>query len=110
MIKIGPMNLARTLRELRKEHRFRTLRSGRVFFSNNRDAKDCNIRNLSRGGAKLEFKRPFDGPDELTLQIGIGEMVQSRVPCEVMWRQANEVGVRFTRRQSFILYSQGVAD
>jgi hypothetical protein len=99
------MNIARAFQEFRREHRFPTSKGGRVYFSDERAPTDCVIRNLNSRGAKIEFNGPYYGPDCLTLQIGIGELVRTRAPCTIKWKKGNEVGVEFDKRQSFILYS-----
>ena len=100
------MNLARVFRELRREQRIRTLKSGRVHYFEDLASTDCLIRNLSSGGAKLSFDRPYSGPESFTLRIGIGELVQGSVHCDIKWAKGKEVGVKFRQRQSFILYAQ----
>jgi hypothetical protein len=99
------MNLARAFQEFRREHRFPISKEGRVYFTDGRAPVDCVIRNLNSRGAKIEFEGPYSGPDFLTLQIGIGELVQTRAPCTIRWTKGNEIGVEFDRRQSFILHS-----
>jgi hypothetical protein len=54
---------------------------------------DCIIRNLSETGAMLEITSPIGVPSNFTLIIK-PELLKR--PCEVVWRSAQRIGVRFT--------------
>ena len=76
----------------RTEHRGRTYLGGQIAFSNRWCTIDCLVRNMSRGGAKLEFAEPVLVPSELDLIIplkGDSRRVQ------VVWRRAKSLGVSF---------------
>jgi hypothetical protein len=53
---------------------------------------ECLIRNMSETGACLEVASPFGIPDSFTLLIR-PEIVKR--PCQVAWRDAKRIGVRF---------------
>jgi hypothetical protein len=58
----------------------------------NRSPEPCIVRDISDGGARLEFAAGFEPPATFRLVIepkGIDSM------CEVRYRSANVVGVRF---------------
>ena len=89
------MSVAELLEELRRDKRRRACWKSRVFFFDGQSSQDCIVRDLSLDGAKLEFQFPFVGPNEVTLQIGLGELARARVRCEVKWRRGNNAGVAF---------------
>jgi len=76
----------------RTSARRRTLKGGRVLLSN-WTAVDCNIRNLSETGARLEFSGPTELPSEFRLLIAAsGEIF----PVQLSWRRGLAAGVHFT--------------
>jgi hypothetical protein len=56
--------------------------------------RPCILSDLSAGGAKLSNVRGNTIPDEFRLRTPNGD----RRTCHVVWRTANELGVRFTDR------------
>jgi hypothetical protein len=76
----------------RREVRQRALRSAKVIYNNRSCLVDCQIRDLSRGGCRIRTANSTSVPAIFELQIiGVPEI---RL-CEVRWRNATEVGVRF---------------
>ena len=78
------------MEEHRASPRLRTLKGGLILFGT-APAFDCVIRNMSNTGALLVVN-PIGIPDEITLVIK-PEMVK-RI-CQVVWRSADKIGVRF---------------
>jgi len=55
--------------EKRKAARSRTLLGGVIAFNNRASTMDCQVRNLSTGGAKVTFSNTATVPDQFDLQI-----------------------------------------
>jgi hypothetical protein len=91
------MQISKTISDLRRFGRQRTLKSGRLLYADGRSTRDCVIRDLTPAGARLKFEIPYDGPDRVTLQIGVGDFIRDKVPGCVVWRSEKEIGVRFDR-------------
>jgi hypothetical protein len=79
------------MEERRTDPRHRTLKAGTISFARAAGI-DCVVRNLSATGANLEVESPLGIPDEFTLVI---KMDQTTHFCEVTWRYAKRIGVRF---------------
>jgi hypothetical protein len=74
--------------------RHRSLLRGIVYFAGNPCAVDCQVRDLSATGARIEFPSPpASVSDNLELQIPLKAL---RHPCRVVWRAGREIGVAFT--------------
>ncbi|SFN13484.1 PilZ domain-containing protein [Pleomorphomonas diazotrophica] len=81
----------------RREHRGRTYLGGQVAFNNRWCTVDCLVRNMSQGGARIEFPEPVLLPSDLELLIPLkGHSRRVRV----MWKQAKALGVSFLDRDS----------
>ena len=78
-------------RENRLQPRRNTLIVATAVFDNGRTRLDCLIRNLSEGGAKLEFATVRGIPQSFDL------LVPGHRPhhCRVAWRALKELGVQF---------------
>ena len=46
-------------------------------------------------GARLQFVQQFQGPDRISLQVGIGDRAIAPFDCEVRWRRGTQMGVLF---------------
>ena len=77
--------------ERRKSARIRALKGARLFFNEGSSSRDCTIRNLSAGGAKMILETSLGIPDEFVLLFEDG----ARRRCRVRWRQLTELGVEF---------------
>lgn len=77
--------------ERRKSQRLRTLKSGSVTFGFI-PSIECTIRNMSSGGACLEFERRLKLPTDFSIIIR-PELI--RRSCHVAWQSSNRVGVQF---------------
>lgn len=80
------------MEEHRKAHRRRMLKEGKVVLSD-RTVIDCLIRDLSEGGARLEFGAPMELPDGFELLIASQNLL---VPSAPAWQHGLRAGIRFT--------------
>lgn len=80
--------------------RRRTLKAGRIVFGQLSRVFDCTIRNASETGALLLVPNSTGIPDEFLLYV---DSEQTRQPAEVIWRQDDRVGIRFTGPAESIL-------
>ncbi|MGE0700166.1 MAG: response regulator [Hyphomicrobiaceae bacterium] len=74
--------------------RRRVLKSGTAIFNLRRSTLPCVVREISDDGAKLEVHQGLGLPDQFELRIDLEGL---EVGCEVVWRKAYSVGVRFVR-------------
>jgi hypothetical protein len=77
--------------EHRAKERHRTFKGGKITFNNAASVFDCTVRNISETGACLMVENALAIPAQFELVFE-----GNRSPCEVVWRQANRVGVRFS--------------
>jgi hypothetical protein len=80
------------LYDRRNERRQKVLKEGRVLLSDSTTI-DCVVRDLSAGGARLEFAGPVSLPHEFRLRITSADLT---VPATFAWQRRLEVGIRFT--------------
>ena len=73
------------------DRRRRTLLSAMIIFNNKQSTLSCTVRNLSDSGAKLVFGDMPTCPNTFDLDLGQGRLER----CEVVYRLAETVGVRF---------------
>ena len=78
--------------EKRKAARSRTLLGGVIAFNNRASTMDCQVRNLSAGGAKVTFSNTAVVPDQFDLKIARKER---SFQARTIWRAPNEIGVVF---------------
>jgi hypothetical protein len=80
-------------RDQRLQPRRNTMIVATIVFENGRTRLDCVIRNLSEGGAKLEFATVRGIPASFDL------LVPGHRPhhCRVAWRALKELGVQFVQ-------------
>ena len=77
--------------EQRKPTRIRALKGARIVYGNGTMTRDCTVRNLSAGGAKLVTQSAAGIPHEFELLFDDG----NRKTCEVRWRKWTDIGVSF---------------
>jgi hypothetical protein len=77
--------------ERRSEHRRLVLKRGRVLVPG-RPAYECLVRDLTQGGARLEFKAPVLLPAEVMLCLVSTDLT---IPAVCIWQRRLEAGVRF---------------
>ena len=78
--------------EKRKASRSRTLLGGVIAFNNRASTMDCQVRNLSAGGAKVTFSNTAAVPDQFDLKIARKER---SFRARMIWRAPNEAGIAF---------------
>jgi hypothetical protein len=74
----------------RKAIRRKVVKAGKIAYG--RINMTCVVRDISNSGAALELPNPASLPDKFALVL---EMESSARACEVVWRKARRVGVRF---------------
>jgi hypothetical protein len=80
------------MEESRRGLRRRTLKGGKIILSE-WTVLDCTIRDLSEGGARLEFGALTELPKEFNLLLVSENLI---VPAAMAWQRGKMVGVRFT--------------
>lgn len=83
--------------ERREASRKRVYLGGRIVHRYGLSDTDCLLRNLSCGGARLVVSAMIPLPDRFTLVI---ESRGTTRDVETIWRQGDEIGVRFHRDAS----------
>jgi PilZ domain len=81
------------MREARKSRRRRVLKGAISAFNLRHSTIRCCVRDMSDTGCRLLSDGSIAIPDTFTLII---ELDGFEAECEVVWRTADEVGVRFT--------------
>lgn len=77
--------------ERRGAQRTRTIKSGLIAYNQNQCDMDCLVLSLSDDGAALQPLDTLNIPDAFILKIKDGSVHE----CQVRWRHANKLGVRF---------------
>jgi hypothetical protein len=77
--------------EKRSAQRQRTLKGAVIVFNNKNSTLSCTVRNASDGGAQIRVASTLGVPDQFELRLSDG----TRKNCTVVWRKAEEMGVRF---------------
>jgi hypothetical protein len=80
------------MEERRRSVRHRTLKGGRILFDGGSSSRDCVIRDISDGGAKLCFPSVVGIPSELLLAFDDGRPSRE---CFSKWRRPTAMGVEF---------------
>jgi len=75
----------------RGTQRTRTIKSGMIVYHDSKCDMDCLVLSLSDDGAALQPQDMINLPDNFLLQIKDGTAHE----CQVCWRHANKLGVRF---------------
>lgn len=76
----------------REHQRRRVIKGGVIAFSNRRITVPCMVRDISDAGARLKVDRASEIPDTFDLLV---DLDGCEYECEVMWREDNQIGVRF---------------
>lgn len=76
----------------RKEPRQRTVRAAITSFEGQVSPIPCVLLDISKSGARLHAHEPAELPERFQLQI---ESDSTTHTCEVVWRNGNEIGVKF---------------
>lgn len=77
--------------ERRGAQRTRTIKSGMIAYHQNTCDMECLILSLSDAGAALQPQDMLNLPDSFVLKIKDGTVHE----CQVCWRHANKMGVKF---------------
>ena len=77
--------------EKRNEFRARILKAATISFGNG-GAISCVIRNISSQGASLDVESSLDIPGEFELIV---DRDDAHHQCQLVWRKAKRIGVRF---------------
>lgn len=72
--------------------RARVFKKGKMVFQNGLRSIPCMVRNISEGGAMLEFETAFILPKEFDLHIDLEDF---EVTCERRWERGLRCGVMF---------------
>jgi len=75
----------------RGAQRSRTIKSGMIAYNGAKCDMDCLVLSLSDDGAALQPQDMLNLPDSFILRIKDGSVHE----CQVCWRHANKMGVRF---------------
>ena len=78
--------------EQRRALRRRVLKAGLVAYNERHSTLSCTVRDISDTGARVRVDGSVSAPETFELIIQIDGLEAS---CEVVWRNGNEVGVRF---------------
>ncbi len=76
----------------RRAPRARTIKGAQIVYNNGHCDLDCLVLSLSDSGAALQPQDMLNVPDSFVLRFRTGEIKQ----CQVCWRHADKLGVRFT--------------
>lgn len=77
--------------ERRRAPRARTIKGAQIIYNNGHCDLDCLILSLSDSGAALQPQDMLNVPDSFVLRFHTGQVHR----CQVCWRHADKVGVRF---------------
>jgi len=83
------------MEERRKLLRQRVLKSAKIVYNRDHSVVDCMVRNISTNGAQLSLPNTLGIPPRFDLRL---EADGQRLGCEVIWRHAQRIGVRFIGR------------
>lgn len=90
-----------------RPRRSRVLKKGKIVFQGGLRSAPCIVRNLSDGGALLQFETAFLLPPQFELHI---DLENFEVSCEKRWEDGLKCGVQFIsgRRQVVAQRSQAL--
>ncbi len=90
----------------RKQDRARAILGARVIFNHGNSTIDCQIRNISRVGAKLSLSQSVTLPEEFDIDVPQkGKVYRARM-C---WRDAENAGVEFLSGDSATPQAESLA-
>jgi len=75
-----------------RARRARVFKKGKMVFQNGLRSLPCTVRNISEGGAMLEFDQAYLLPKEFELHIDLEDY---EVTCERRWEEGLRCGVQF---------------
>jgi hypothetical protein len=65
-----------------------------IWLAGRMTAMSCVVRELTETGCRLHADEASRAPDRFELSLGQSTIIEQ---CEVVWRRADELGVRFLR-------------
>jgi hypothetical protein len=80
-------------KEQRRAPRRKVNAAGYLYTGRGQPLGECQMKDVSAGGARLAHSIATELPDELLLSLAKHGTVRRR--CQVAWRGKNQVGVRF---------------
>jgi hypothetical protein len=80
------------MRNRRQERRHKVLKAGKVMLTE-WVSLNCTVRDISPGGARLEFDGPVFLPSAFHLCIISADL---SIPAVPVWQKRGEAGIRFT--------------
>ena len=83
------------LRDRRKNFRVEWNSPGTIYSREGGSGYHCIVKDLSNGGVKISGVAVAEVPDQFTLHIAGDSKTRE---CEVLWRKADSLGVKFTDR------------
>jgi PilZ domain len=78
--------------QARRAERIRAFLGAKILFNNRSTTLDCQVRNISAGGAKLIVSPTVSVPEEFDLEI---PQKGKTVRCRLRWRINDAAGVEF---------------
>ncbi|GAB2185092.1 PilZ domain-containing protein [Roseibium sp. LAB1] len=78
--------------QMPRERRARVFKKGKMVFQHGLRSIPCIVRNISDGGAMLEFEQAYMLPKEFDLHI---DLENYEVTCERRWEEGLRCGVQF---------------
>lgn len=82
-----------------RPRRVRVLKKGKIIFQGGLRSFPCIVRNLSEGGALLQFETAFMAPPQFDLQI---DLENFEVTCEKRWEDGLKCGVQFISEKRIV--------
>jgi hypothetical protein len=80
------------MEERRRWPRRRALKGARIVFNHGASSLSCLVRNLAKGGARLELESGLGVPNRFLLYFDDGN---HPLVCDVKWRTPKAIGVAF---------------
>ncbi len=77
----------------RVDLRRRVIKKATIAYNNRHITINCQVRDLTEDGARLRPQPGLAIPDHFELLIDLDAL---SVPCKVVWRDKNDIGVKFT--------------
>jgi hypothetical protein len=96
------------MQDRRQSPRDKVMYGGITDVPDNGGSRDCVVRNISKGGAHLEFSNAVRLPKE-SLRLTIARKGRS-VMARIIWLRDNFVGVAFSQEQSYELPGSDLAE
>ncbi|GAA0787861.1 PilZ domain-containing protein [Roseibium denhamense] len=85
--------------DMPRSRRSRVLKKGKIIFQKGLRSIPCIVRNISDGGAMLQFEQAYMLPKQFDLQIDLEDF---EVSCERRWEDGLKCGVEFVSEKRMI--------